>query len=119
MPQRRRESRTPSDSLPSSLGHMGCYYLFARNGLGLPLMAKDLMMEWKAFPVRKRARKIWKTIPSSLFWEIWKERNIIVFENESFLSSRLKQSFINSLTTWASLIYEGEHSIVWLLLCIL
>ena len=32
-----------------------------------PLPAKDLMMEWKAFPVRKKARKLWKTILSSLF----------------------------------------------------
>ena len=77
------------------------------------------MMEWKAFPVRKKVRKIWKTIPSSLFWEIFKERNMIVFENESFSSSRLKQAFINSLTTWAGLIYEGDYSIVRLLLCIL
>ena len=74
------------------------------------------MMEWKAFLVRKKARKIWKTIPSSIFWAIWKEINMIV---ESFLFSRLKQAFINSLTTWASLIYEGDYFIVRLLLCIL
>ena len=80
-----------------------------------PLLERYLMMEWKAFPVRKKARKIWKTIPSSLFWVIWKERNMIVFENESFSFIRLKQAFINSLTTWASLIYEGDYSIVRLL----
>ena len=85
-----------------------------------PLLAKDLMVEWKAFPVRKKARKIWKMIPSSLFWEIWKERNkIFFFLNENFSSSRLKQAFINSLTTWVGLIYEGDYSIVRLLLCIL
>ena len=77
------------------------------------------MMEWKAFPVRKKARKIWKTIPSNLFKEIWKERNMIVFYNESFSSSRLKQAFIYSLTTWVGLIYEGDYSIVRLLLSIL
>ena len=84
-----------------------------------PLLAKDPMMEWKAFPVRKKARKIWKVIPSSIFWTIWKERNMFVFENDSFSFNRLKQAFINSLTTWAGLIYEGDYSIVSLFLCIL
>ena len=32
-----------------------------------PLLAKELMMEWKAFSVGKRARKVWKTIPPSIF----------------------------------------------------
>ena len=44
---------------------------------------------------------------------------MVVFENESFSISKLKQSFITSLVAWAGLIYEGDYSIISLLLCIL
>ena len=32
-----------------------------------PLLAKDLMFEWATFPIKKKARKIWKAAPPSLF----------------------------------------------------
>ena len=36
---------------------------------------KDLMPGWKAFPIRKKARKLWLEALPHLFWAIWKERN--------------------------------------------
>ena len=68
---------------------------------------------------KKESKKNLEGSPSSLLWAIWKERNRVVFENESFSISRLKQSFITSLVAWAGLIYEGDYSIISLLLCIL
>ena len=38
---------------------------------------------------------------------------------DNFSTDRLKHSFITSLTSWACLIYEGEYSLVNLLICIL
>ena len=66
------------------------------------------MLGWTTFPIRKKARKFWKAAPPSLYWAIRKERNTVVFENESFSSCSLKQSFIISLAAWAGLIYEGD-----------
>ena len=84
-----------------------------------PFLAKDIILELATFSIRKKARKIWKATPPNLFWAIWKERNRIIFENKGFSSSRLKQSFNNSLSNWAGLIYAGDCSIVRILLCIL
>ena len=55
----------------------------------------------------------------SICWAIWKERNMVHFDNVIFSQERLKNSFIKSLTSWTNLIYEGEYSIVNLLMCIL
>ena len=44
---------------------------------------------------------------------------MVVFDNVIFSLERLKNSFITSLTSWRGLIYEGEYSIVNLLMCIL
>ena len=54
-----------------------------------------------------------------LCWAIWKEINMMVFDNVIFSQERLKNSFITSLTFGTCLIYEGEYSIVTLLMCIL
>ena len=62
------------------------------------------------FLVRKHVRKLWKAAPFSLLWAIWKERNKIVFEDATFSHGRLKLSFISSLTSWAGLIPEMDHS---------
>ena len=66
------------------------------------------MMGWTTFPIRKKVRKSWKAALSNIFWAIWKERNRVVFDNDIFSPNRLKQSFILSLTSWTSLIFEGE-----------
>ena len=84
-----------------------------------PLLIKDLMVDWTTILIRKRAKSIWQTTLSNLCWAIWKERNMVVFDNIIFSQKRLKNSFITSLTSWTGLIYEGEYSIVNLLMCIL
>ena len=84
-----------------------------------PVLIKDLMVDWKTFPIRKKAKSLWQATLSSLYWEILKERNMVVFDNVIFSQEKLKNSFITSLTSWTGLIYEGEYSIVNLLMCIL
>ena len=43
---------------------------------------------------------------------------MVVFDNVIFSQERLKNSFITSLASWTGLIYEGEYSIVNLLMYI-
>ena len=80
---------------------------------------RDLLLGWNLFQIRKQVRKLWKVAPLCIFWAIWKERNRVVFEDDSFSYDRLKLYFINSLISWARLIYEGDISIASVLLCIL
>ena len=52
---------------------------FTRVDWARPFLVKDLMMSWTTFPIKKKARKLWKAALSSLFWVILKERNRNVF----------------------------------------
>ena len=62
--------------------------------------------------MRKEERKIWLPAPLCIFWAVWKERNMLVFENDDFLLQRLKSSFVVSLHTWASLCVNPESLFV-------
>ena len=84
-----------------------------------PFLVEDLLRSWARLLVRKNVRILWMTATLSLLWAIWKERNIIVFEDAFFLKNRLKLSFISSLFSWAGLISNVDHSIVSVILCIL
>ena len=104
---------------PSVSGHWVA--LFSLTGMDwvCPFRVNDLIVGWTTFPIRKKAKNMWKAALSRLFWAIWKERNRVVFDNDNFSLDRLKNSCITYLTSWAYLIYEGEYSIVNLLMCIL
>ena len=47
--------------------------------------------------VGKKRVKVWKVAPLCLFWTVWKERNMLAFENEDFSIQRLKYSFVCNL----------------------
>ena len=64
-----------------------------------PLLVKDLLQRWLHFPVRKKAKSIWRVAPLILFWAIWKERNVDIFEDATFSTLRLKLSVIRSFFT--------------------
>ena len=76
------------------------------------------MMGWSTFPIRKEAKKLWKTALSSLLWAVWKERNRVTFDNLNFSSYKIKHS-ISSITSWAGHLNEGKYPLVNLLMCIL
>ena len=77
-----------------------------------------LMLGWFRLPLRKKESKLWKAVPLCMLWTIWKERNRIVFEDECFSRTRLKSCFLRSISSWASLIQDVEHSFVRGILCI-
>ena len=67
-------------------------------------------------------KKIWTTysfIVLSLICAIWKEINIVVYEDEIFSPNRLKTSFISALIFWAGIIANVDCFIVRILLYVL
>ena len=64
-----------------------------------PYLDRDLLMGWKATPIKKPDIKIWLAAPLYLIWAIWKEMNKVVFENAEFSIPRLKNTFV--LTIWS------------------
>ena len=67
----------------------------------------------------KKARKVWNATPLCLIWEIWKERNRVVFEDMPFSYSRLKNSFFSVISSCAGLLDVGDDTFIRILLFIL
>ena len=100
---------------------MGCDRLISIIGIDWVclLLAKDRLLGWSCFPIRKRARKIWKAAPLCLLWAVWMEMNYIVFDDVPFSLLRLKTSFVSMLVSWVRSIKLEECSIIRIFLCIL
>ncbi|RVW52750.1 putative ribonuclease H protein [Vitis vinifera] len=45
-----------------------------------PETVKETLTSWRGPFVGKKRKKIWKSIPSCIFWTIWKERNRLAFK---------------------------------------
>ena len=74
----------------------------------LPLSARDTFLGWHGSFVIKKCRKTWMTIPLCLFWSVWKERNIIAFENEEFSIQRMNFFFVCNLWSWSKSCIDEE-----------
>ena len=70
--------------------------LFALFGVTwvLPFLVKDTLSGWCGFNLGKKRRKVWKAAPLCIFWAVWKERNMIAFDNKELSIHRLKNSFV-------------------------
>ena len=69
---------------PIVWGMWAALLFFLGAGQVCPFSVKDVILGWKSFPIRKKDRKLWLTAPICLLRLIWKERNIIVFQNAIF-----------------------------------
>ena len=67
------------------------------------------LLAWQGTAVGKKRRKIWFAAPLCLFWNIWRARNLLVFENEVPSAQRIKVNFVSNLWTWANL-HSGVHT---------
>ena len=73
-----------------------------------PYSIRDTLLGWCGINMGKKHIKVWKAAPLCLFWEIWKERNRIAFENEELSIHRLKNYFVCNLWLWTkSVVNEG------------
>ena len=84
--------------------------LFALFGVAwvISFSVRDTLLGWRGFYLGKKRRKVWKTAPLCIFWVVWKERNMIAFDNEELSIHTLKNSFVCNLWLWTkSVINEG------------
>ena len=84
--------------------------LFALFGVTwvLPFLVKDTLSGWCGFNLGKKRRKVWKAAPLCIFWAVWKERNMIAFDNKELSIHRLKNSFVCNLWLWTkSVVNDG------------
>ena len=76
----------------------------------------EFFLGWINLSTRKEEKKFWRMVALCLLWAIWKERNIIVFEDVQFSLVRLKYFF---LRTWTNVISNMDHTLISLLFCTL
>ena len=61
----------------------------------------------------KARKKAWKVAPVCIFWIVWKERNLLAFENAEIWIHRMKYSFVCNLWSWSrASINMGSISLV-------
>ena len=94
------------------LGIFGVQWVF-------PFLVRGSLLSWQGSFVGKKRKKAWMAAPLCLFWSIWRERNMIAFDDKCFSVNRLKTSFVFSLWSWSNVhIIENLDSLmdflVWL-----
>ena len=55
------------------------------------------LLAWQGAAVGKKRKKIWLAAPLCLFWNLWRARNRLVFENEVPSTQRIKANFVTNL----------------------
>ena len=89
--------------------------MFALFGVAwvISFSVRDTLLGWRGFYLGKKRRKVWKAAPLCIFWAVWKERNMITFDNEELSMHRLKNSFVCNLWSWTKLVVnEGPLSLL-------
>ena len=100
-----------------TLDHLLVHCLQARRvlilaivGIGwvFPFSIRQVLVAWQGTRVGKKHKKVWRVAPLCLFWTVWCERNIVVFDNKAFSPYRLKCLFICNFWSWSNL-YSGDR----------
>ena len=71
------------------------------------------LLAWQGCAVGKKRKKIWLAAPLCLFWNLWRARNRLVFENEVPSAQIIKANFVTNLWSWANLYsVDNTHSVI-------
>ena len=84
-----------------------------------PSSMLEFFLGWINLSTRKEDKKFWRMVALCLLWAIWKETNIIVFEDVQFSLVRLKSFFLRTLSSWANFISDMDHTPISLFFCTL
>ena len=74
-----------------------------------PKTMKEAITSWKGSFVGQKRKKAWRIVPLCIFWSVWKERNCIIFKDETLTVQRLKLNFVYNLWSW-NRVYLGEEA---------
>lgn len=66
----------------------------------MPASIKDAYISWNSWKVDKSIKQVWKMIPTSIFWCVWKERNKRCFDGISTSIQQLKTNCLLTLYSW-------------------
>ena len=62
---------------------------------------KETLLRWHGSFVVKAHKKAWKVALLCIFWTVWKERNLLMFDNMTISIHRVKSSFVYNLWSWS------------------
>ena len=63
----------------------------------------------EVFLFGQKKKKLCSSISLCIFWTVWKERNIIAFQEGSLIVQSFKNSFVYNLWSW-NRVYVGEEA---------
>ena len=69
----------------------------------VPNTVLHTLIAWQGAAVGKKRKKIWLAAPLCLFWNLWRARNRLVFDNEAPSVQRIKANFVTNLWSWAKM----------------
>ena len=75
----------------------------------LPRALSELMEAWRSGPFKGVGLILWRLIPFSILWSIWKERNNRIFNGKSKDREDIVFMIVLKIAKWASIKKELEH----------
>ena len=84
------------------------FYLFGVSWV-LSCSLKETFLGWHRSFMGKACKKVWQAGPLCIFWTVWKERNLLSFDNEELSIQRLKNSFVCNLWSWFRVSVDMNH----------
>ena len=67
-----------------------------------PKSVIQMLLSWQGATVGKKRKKIWMAAPICLFWTVWHNRNLLVFEDKVTSDQRTKCLFLSNVWTLAN-----------------
>ena len=79
-----------------------CQLFFTLFGVSWVLSSsvKDALPWWHGSFLSKVPKKPWKVASLYIFWTVWKERNMLAFDNAELLVQKMKNCFVCNLWSW-------------------